>query len=120
MNQLRIFLSPNSGSAHQFVSVLNQSGDILSTIKYYDGFMGQRIGSVTSLAFHPYKVSFMYYNPLLINQNFVPNKVDSKVMNVSINRRTRMSSKHFLLKLLITMQNPKTNVDIFCLIILLT
>ena len=42
---------------NQYVGVYNQSGDTLSTIKYHDGFMGQRIGAICSLAFHPYRVS---------------------------------------------------------------
>ncbi|WAQ95554.1 RPTOR-like protein [Mya arenaria] len=45
-----------SGSLNQYIGVYNQSGDSLSTIKYHDGFIGQRIGTITSLAFHPYKV----------------------------------------------------------------
>ncbi|XP_052780147.1 regulatory-associated protein of mTOR-like isoform X2 [Mya arenaria] len=44
------------GSLNQYIGVYNQSGDSLSTIKYHDGFIGQRIGTITSLAFHPYKV----------------------------------------------------------------
>lgn len=44
------------GSMNQYVGVYNQSGDTLSTIKYHDGFMGQRIGAICSLAFHPYRV----------------------------------------------------------------
>ena len=30
---------------------------MLSSIRYHDGFMGQRIGPTKCLAFHPYKVS---------------------------------------------------------------
>ncbi len=48
--------SPASGSAQQFIGVLNKSGDVLSNIKYHEGFMGQRIGPVTCLAFHPHRV----------------------------------------------------------------
>ncbi|XP_045213850.2 regulatory-associated protein of mTOR-like isoform X2 [Mercenaria mercenaria] len=44
------------GSMNQYIGVYNQSGDTLSTIKYHDGFIGQRIGAITSLAFHPYRV----------------------------------------------------------------
>ncbi|XP_052071445.1 regulatory-associated protein of mTOR-like isoform X2 [Mytilus californianus] len=44
------------GSFNQMIGVYNQSGDSLSTIKYHEGFLGQRIGSINCLAFHPYKV----------------------------------------------------------------
>lgn len=44
------------GSVQQFVAVYNHNGDIISTIKYHEGFMSQRIGQVTCLAFHPLKV----------------------------------------------------------------
>jgi len=47
----------NSGSVQQFVSVLNHSGDTLSTVKYHEGFMGQRIAPVTCIAFHPIQVA---------------------------------------------------------------
>ncbi|XP_033630484.1 regulatory-associated protein of mTOR-like isoform X1 [Asterias rubens] len=43
------------GSANQLISVFNMSGDTLSNIKYYEGFIGQRIGPVSCLAFHPLK-----------------------------------------------------------------
>lgn len=41
------------GSQYQYIKVLNNSGDKLSTIKFHDGFLGQRIGPVTALGFHP-------------------------------------------------------------------
>ncbi|KAL3877256.1 hypothetical protein ACJMK2_034989 [Sinanodonta woodiana] len=44
------------GSLNQYIGVYNQSGDNLSTIKYHEGFLGQRIGAISALAFHPYKV----------------------------------------------------------------
>ncbi|OWF51799.1 regulatory-associated protein of mTOR-like isoform X1 [Mizuhopecten yessoensis] len=44
------------GSMNQYIGVYNQSGDSLSTIKYHEGFLGQRIGAISCLAFHPYKV----------------------------------------------------------------
>lgn len=44
------------GSPNQFIGVYNTSGDNLSTIKYHEGFLGQRIGAASCLAFHPYKV----------------------------------------------------------------
>ena len=48
--------TPHSGSMNQFIAVYNSNGDIISNIKYYDGFMGQRIGAISCLAFHPYWV----------------------------------------------------------------
>ena len=45
-----------SGSAQQYIGIFNHAGDGLSTIKYHEGFMGQRIGPITCLTFHPYKV----------------------------------------------------------------
>uniref|UniRef100_A0A8C4F3E1 Raptor N-terminal CASPase-like domain-containing protein n=1 Tax=Dicentrarchus labrax TaxID=13489 RepID=A0A8C4F3E1_DICLA len=42
------------GSMNQFIAVYNANGDVISNIKYYDGFMGQRIGAISCLAFHPY------------------------------------------------------------------
>ncbi|XP_024914266.1 regulatory-associated protein of mTOR [Cynoglossus semilaevis] len=41
------------GSMNQFIAVYNANGDVISNIKYYDGFMGQRIGAISCLAFHP-------------------------------------------------------------------
>jgi len=40
----------------QKIKVMNFEGDILSTIRYHDGFLGQRIGPISSLCFHPYKI----------------------------------------------------------------
>lgn len=42
------------GSMNQFIAVYNANGDVISNIKYYDGFMGQRIGAISCLAFHPH------------------------------------------------------------------
>lgn len=50
------YLLPTSGSMNQFIAVYNANGDVISNIKYYDGFMGQRIGAISCLAFHPYWV----------------------------------------------------------------
>ena len=47
-------------SQQQFIGVLSEAGAALSTIKYHDGFMGQRIAPVTCMAFHPYKVRACY------------------------------------------------------------
>jgi len=46
-----------SGSAQQLVSVMNHSGETLSTVKYHEGFMGQRIAPVNCIAFHPLQVA---------------------------------------------------------------
>ncbi|XP_074576621.1 regulatory-associated protein of TOR 1-like isoform X1 [Curcuma longa] len=45
-----------SGSAKQVVKVFSLKGEQLGTIRYYPTFMAQRIGSVSCLTFHPYKV----------------------------------------------------------------
>eukprot|EP01133_Synstelium_polycarpum_P018713 gene18713-22384_t len=44
------------GSLSQKIRVLNFAGEEISTIRYHEGFLGQRIGPVSSLAFHPYSV----------------------------------------------------------------
>jgi regulator-associated protein of mTOR len=44
------------GSVQQYIGVYNYAGENLSTVKYHEGFMGQRIGPVTCLAFHPLRV----------------------------------------------------------------
>ncbi|CAH9103197.1 unnamed protein product [Cuscuta europaea] len=45
-----------SGSAKQLIKVFNLEGEQLGTIRYLSTFMAQKIGSVRSLAFHPYQV----------------------------------------------------------------
>ena len=35
-------------------------GEMINSIKYHDGFMGQKIGPTKSLMFHPYKVNVMF------------------------------------------------------------
>uniref|UniRef100_A0A8D1LZI0 Regulatory associated protein of MTOR complex 1 n=1 Tax=Sus scrofa TaxID=9823 RepID=A0A8D1LZI0_PIG len=42
------------GSMNQFTAIYNGSGELISNIKYYDGFMGQRVGAISCLAFHPH------------------------------------------------------------------
>jgi len=44
-----------SGSQNQFVKIFSLQGELLSTIRYHDGFLGQRIGPVSCLSFHPLK-----------------------------------------------------------------
>lgn len=45
-----------SGSAKQIVKVFSLDGEQLSIIRYYPTLMAQRIGSVSCLTFHPYRV----------------------------------------------------------------
>lgn len=46
-----------TGSHAQFIKILTLGGDQLGgIIKYHDGFLGQRIGPVSCLAFHPVKL----------------------------------------------------------------
>ena len=47
----------SSGSASQMIKVYNLDGGNLGTIRYHDGFMGQRIGPISCLEFHPHRVS---------------------------------------------------------------
>ena len=54
-----------SGSRSQFIKLYdlhatrdNGHARELSTIRYFDGFLGARIGAVTALAFHPSRVLF--------------------------------------------------------------
>lgn len=50
-------LSPyHSGSMNQFTAIYNGNGELINNIKYYDGFMGQRVGAISCLAFHPHWV----------------------------------------------------------------
>lgn len=41
---------------NQFTAVYSGTGELINSIKYYDGFMGQRVGAISCLAFHPYWV----------------------------------------------------------------
>jgi regulator-associated protein of mTOR len=46
-----------AGSNRQFIKILTLGGEQLGgIIKYHDGFLGQRIGPVSCLAFHPTKL----------------------------------------------------------------
>uniref|UniRef100_A0A0F7Z7I6 Regulatory-associated protein of mTOR n=1 Tax=Crotalus adamanteus TaxID=8729 RepID=A0A0F7Z7I6_CROAD len=42
------------GSMNQFTAIYNGHGELINNIKYYDGFMGQRVGAISCLAFHPH------------------------------------------------------------------
>ncbi|XP_012271870.1 regulatory-associated protein of mTOR isoform X2 [Orussus abietinus] len=44
------------GSSHQCITVYNTGGQQLNAIKFHEGFMGTRIGSVSCLNFHPHRV----------------------------------------------------------------
>eukprot|EP01034_Spumella_vulgaris_P024559 gene24559-30919_t len=46
-----------TGSHAQFIKILTLNGDQLGNIiKYHEGFLGQRIGPVSCLTFHPYRM----------------------------------------------------------------
>ncbi|XP_052174043.1 regulatory-associated protein of TOR 1-like [Diospyros lotus] len=45
-----------SGSAKQLIKVFSLQGEQLGSIRYSYTFMGQKIGSVSCLAFHPYQI----------------------------------------------------------------
>lgn len=55
-NILTIFPPCYSGSMNQFTAIYNRNGELINNIKYYDGFMGQRVGAISCLAFHPHWV----------------------------------------------------------------
>jgi len=48
------------GSHHQFVHLCNIEGEKLSSIRFQEGFLRQRIGPVSALAWHPYKLFLAY------------------------------------------------------------
>uniref|UniRef100_A0A0C9S7U4 TSA: Wollemia nobilis Ref_Wollemi_Transcript_12752_5588 transcribed RNA sequence n=1 Tax=Wollemia nobilis TaxID=56998 RepID=A0A0C9S7U4_9CONI len=45
-----------SGSAKQYIKVFSLRGEQLSMIRYHNSFLGQRIGPVSCLSFHPYNI----------------------------------------------------------------
>jgi regulator-associated protein of mTOR len=45
-----------SGAHAQFLKVLDFEGETKNVIRYHEGFLGQRIGAVSCLAYHPYKL----------------------------------------------------------------
>ena len=45
-----------SGAHAQFLKILDFDGETKNVIRYHEGFLGQRIGAVSCLAFHPYKL----------------------------------------------------------------
>ncbi|GJQ81856.1 hypothetical protein Trydic_g9883 [Trypoxylus dichotomus] len=44
-------------AANQSVGVYNLNGNCINVIRFYEGFMGYRIGPVNCLAYHPHKVA---------------------------------------------------------------
>ncbi|KAL3536590.1 hypothetical protein ACH5RR_005051 [Cinchona calisaya] len=44
-----------SGSAKQLIKIFNLEGEPLGSVRYYPSFMAQKIGSVSSLTFHPFQ-----------------------------------------------------------------
>ena len=47
----------HSASRNQSIKIYSTDSDeLVNSIRYHDGFMGQKIGPTRCLAFHPYKV----------------------------------------------------------------
>lgn len=44
------------GSESQFVKVYNCNGSLMSHTRHHDGFLGQRLAPVNTLAFHPHRI----------------------------------------------------------------
>ncbi|CAL1542232.1 unnamed protein product, partial [Lymnaea stagnalis] len=42
------------GSTNQCMTAYSPNGTVLSTVKYHEGFLGQRIGNASCMSFHPY------------------------------------------------------------------
>ena len=49
-----LLTSLTRGTRNQTIKLLNHQGQRVNDIKYYSKFLGQRIGAVSCLAFHPY------------------------------------------------------------------
>lgn len=49
----RLIFVLRSGSHNQFIKVFRSDGEPLTLIRYHEGFLGERIGPVSCLAFHP-------------------------------------------------------------------
>jgi regulator-associated protein of mTOR len=45
-----------SGSEKQYIKVFSITGEQLSMVRYHNSFLGQRIGPVSCLSFHPYNI----------------------------------------------------------------
>ena len=48
--------APIVATASNYISLHGVNGEMLNTIKYHDGFLGQRIGPVCCMAMHPLKL----------------------------------------------------------------
>ncbi|KAJ8916102.1 hypothetical protein NQ315_004468 [Exocentrus adspersus] len=60
MSCISIHRSANTfacGSLNQFISIYTLKGTLINTIRCYEGFMSHKIGPVTCLNYHPYKVA---------------------------------------------------------------
>ncbi|KAJ8928348.1 hypothetical protein NQ314_019078 [Rhamnusium bicolor] len=60
MSCISIHRSANTyacGSLNQFISIYTLKGTLINTIRFYEGFMGHKIGPVTCLNYHPHKVA---------------------------------------------------------------
>ncbi|GFO38269.1 regulatory-associated protein of mtor [Plakobranchus ocellatus] len=44
------------GSTNQTMTAYSPNGVVLSTVKYHEGFLGQRIGNASCMSFHPYLI----------------------------------------------------------------
>jgi hypothetical protein len=61
----------------------------LNQIRYHEGFLGQRIGPVSCLAFHPYHTPFFEIrNIIIINNN--NNNNNNKMTNNNAGNRFRL------------------------------
>ena len=45
-----------TGSHKQFIKILDMKGQTLNEIRYHEGFLGQRVGPISTLNFHPHKL----------------------------------------------------------------
>ena len=45
-----------TGTRRQLARLYTNSGDPITEIRYHDGFLGQRIGPVSTVAFHPHRL----------------------------------------------------------------
>jgi hypothetical protein len=81
---------------NQFIAVYNSNGDVISNIKYYDGFMGQRIGAISCLAFHPHWVrphctSMQLHAALRVLEKLYPLHLSDDIYSVILARRVNLS-----------------------------
>ncbi|KAL1512534.1 hypothetical protein ABEB36_002115 [Hypothenemus hampei] len=63
MSCMSIHRSANAyacGSFNQFINIFSLNGNSLNTIRFYEGFIGQKIGPVSCLNFHPHKVALAF------------------------------------------------------------